>query len=275
MEAKENRPASLLMWAVVIAMFSQNIVIPVMSNANFEDEKNFYYSPDPNTPTPPTVTNIPPSHGLGGGHATPIPSHGTPPSHGGSGSFGRTPSANCGNPPSDGGHHHTTPTRIVPSPPRHIITPPVIISPPITPIIDPGTPSTPGITIPSPPFPFDPNSPPFTCTYWSHHPMLIWGLFGGWGTTVGSAFGVSSLPEAVSNMDILKALSNTRSDGVGQLYREGTAALLNSIAHTRFPYTTSQVRDSFVAALGSNKAAAADQAHLFKMANEGKTKQKP
>ncbi|KAL6553729.1 hypothetical protein OROMI_019402 [Orobanche minor] len=302
MEAKRNRRASsLLIWAVVAAMFSQNIVIPVMSYANFEDEKNYYYyySPDPNTQIPPTVTNIPPPHGLGGGHATPIPSHGTPPSHGGSGSIGRTPSANCGTPPSDGGHHHhttpttsptkggggggyyhspptptrvtpTTPTRIVPSPSPPIITPPVIISPPTTPIIDPGTPSIPGITIPSPPFPFDPNSPPFTCTYWSHHPMLIWGLFGGWGTTVGSAFGVSSLPEAVANMNILQALSNTRSDGVGQLYREGTAALLNSIAHPRFPYTTSQVRDSFVAALGSNKVAAG-QAHLFKMANEGKT----
>ncbi|GFP87884.1 protodermal factor 1 [Phtheirospermum japonicum] len=212
-----------------------------------------------------------------------------------------TPPANCGTPPSGGGggHHHHTPSppsggrRLLPFPthrnpyythpptplvasPPPIVTPPVIITPPTTPI-DPGTPSTPGITIPSPPFPFpspfpfDPNSPPFTCTYWRNHPTLIWGLFGWWGTTVGSAFGVTSLPGTGANMNVLQALSNTRLDGLGQLYREGTAALLNSIAHTRFPYTTSQVRDSFVSALGSNKAAA-DQAQLFRLANEGKTK---
>ncbi|KAK6134367.1 hypothetical protein DH2020_031887 [Rehmannia glutinosa] len=235
----------------------------------------------------------PPSHGGGGTGGTP-PSHGgggyggTPPSHGG-GSYGGTPPANCGTPPS-GGHHHPTPspptgggggyypppttTPTTPTTPTPVIvSPPSIITPPIigTPPIDPGTPSIPGITIPSPPFPFDPNSPPFTCTYWRNHPTLIWGLFGFWGTSVGSAFGVTSLPGFGLNMNILQALSNTRSDGLGELYREGTAALLNSIAHTRFPYTTSQVRDSFVAALGSNKAAAA-QARLFKMANEGRIK---
>ncbi|KAK9004267.1 hypothetical protein V6N11_002073 [Hibiscus sabdariffa] len=35
-----------------------------------------------------------------------------------------------------------------------------------------------------------------------------------------------------------------------------------------FPFSTKHVRESFVAALGSNSAAAA-QAHLFKLANEG------
>ncbi|KAG8386738.1 hypothetical protein BUALT_Bualt03G0180300 [Buddleja alternifolia] len=283
---RRNQASSLplLLWAAVAALLSQNMVIPVMSAANFEDQKN-YYSPDPNARTPP-VSHTPPSHGSGGGHATPTPSHG-------GGSYGGTPPANCGNPPS-GGHHHTTPspptgggggyyhspptstptTPTTPTPvvltPPTIVTPPTVVTPPSTPI-DPGTPTTPGITIPSPPFSFNPNSPPFTCTYWRNHPTLIWGLFGIWGTTVGNAFGLSSVPGFGSNMNILQALSNTRTDGLGELYREGTAALLNSMAHTRFPYTTSQVRDSFVSALSSNKAAAS-QAQLFKQANEGRTK---
>ncbi|KAI3465892.1 hypothetical protein Pfo_022555 [Paulownia fortunei] len=274
MERKRSKQASVLLWAAVAALFSQNLVIPVMSAVNFEDQKN-YYSPDPNARTPPTVSYTPPAHGSGGGHATPTPSHG-------GGSYGGTPPANCGNPPS-GGHHHPTP-----SPPRGggggyyyspptstpttptIVSPPTIVTPPSTPTIVPGTPTTPGITIPSPPFPFDPNSPPFTCTYWRNHPTLIWGLFGWWGT-VGNAFGVSSLPGFGAHMNLLQALSNTRTDGLGELYREGTAALLNSMAHTKFPYTTTQVRDSFVTALSSNKAAEA-QAQLFKLANEGRIK---
>ncbi|KAI3457078.1 hypothetical protein Pfo_013741 [Paulownia fortunei] len=279
MEANRSRQASLLLWTAVAALLSQNLVIAVMSAASFEDQKN-YYSPDPNARTPPPVSYTPPPHGSGGGHATPTPSHG-------GGSYGGTPPANCGNPPS-GGHHRTTPspptgggggyyhspptsTPTTPTTPTPtIVSPPTIVTPPTTPIINPGTPSTPGITIPSPPFAFDPNSPPFTCTYWRNHPTLVWGLFGWWGT-VGNAFGVASAPGFGANMNLLQALSNTRSDGLGELYREGTAALLNSMAHTRFPYTTSQVRDSFVAALSSNKAAAA-QAQLFKLANEGRTK---
>lgn len=102
---------------------------------------------------------------------------------------------------------------------------------------------------------------------------MIFALFGWWGT-VGNAFGVgipNSTPGFSSNMNLLQALSNTRSDGFGELYREGTAALLNSMSHARFPYTTNQVQNSFVAALSSNKAATA-QAQLFKLANEGKIK---
>ncbi|KAK4438934.1 Protodermal factor 1 [Sesamum alatum] len=298
MEVKRSKHASFLLWTALAVLLSQELFVPVISAANFEGQKN-YYTPDPNARSPPPVTYTPPAHGSGGHHATPTPSHGTP-SHGG-GSYGGTPPANCGNPPS-GGHHHptpspptgggggyyrppptstpTTPSIPTPSTPTpstptpSIPTPstptPTIGTPPTTPIITPGTPTTPGITIPSPPFPFDPNSPPFTCTYWRNHPTLIWGLFGWWGT-LGSAFGVTSVPGFGANMNLLQALSNTRSDGLGELYREGTAALLNSMAHTRFPYTTSQVRDSFVAALGSNKAAAA-QAQLFKLANEGRNK---
>lgn len=106
------------------------------------------------------------------------------------------------------------------------------------------------------------------CSYWRNHPTLIWALFG-WFGTLGNAFGMHSVPGFGANMNLLQALSNTRTDGLGELYREGTAALLNSMAHTRFPYTTNQVRDSFVRGLSSNKAAAA-QAQLFKLANEGK-----
>ncbi|KAL0306740.1 UNVERIFIED_CONTAM: Protodermal factor 1 [Sesamum radiatum] len=77
------------------------------------------------------------------------------------------------------------------------------------------------------------------CSYWRNHPTLIWGLFGWWGT-LGSAFGLTSVPGFSANMNLLQALSNTRTDGLGELYREGTAALLNSMAHTRFPYTTTR-----------------------------------
>lgn len=92
---------------------------------------------------------------------------------------------------------------------------------------------------------------------------------GGTGTGTGIGIGTGTPPIGGANMNLLEALSNTRTDGFGALYREGTAALLNSMANTRFPYTTNQVRDSFVRGLSSNKAAGA-QAKLFKMANEGR-----
>lgn len=88
---------------------------------------------------------------------------------------------------------------------------------------------------------------------------------------MGGVFGVSSLPGYGSSLSVLQALSNTRTDGLGALYREGTASLLNSMASRRFPFTAKQVRDSFVSSLSSNKAAAA-QARLFKIANEGRLK---
>lgn len=77
-----------------------------------------------------------------------------------------------------------------------------------------------------------------------------------------------------STLSLQQALSNTRTDGLGALYREGTASLLNSMVNQKFPYTTKQVRESFVASLSSNKAAAA-QAQLFKLANEGRVKPRP
>lgn len=70
------------------------------------------------------------------------------------------------------------------------------------------------------------------------------------------------------NISLLDALNNTRTDGVGALYREGSAALLNSVAYKKYPLTTQQVKDAFAAAVDSDKAAEA-QAEIFKQANEG------
>ncbi|XP_051115177.1 protodermal factor 1-like [Andrographis paniculata] len=222
--------------AVLVALLIQNwIIIPAMAAASFDDQKNFFFPPYPYPGiSPPVSYPSPPTHanhgGGGGGGGTQHHPHTPSPPGGGGGSGG-------------GGYHH----------------------PP------PGTTATPGVVTPppSPLLPLNPNSPPFTCTYWRNHPTLIWGLMGWWDTMT-TAFGVGSLPAAGpgARMNLLQALSNTRKDGFGQLYREGTAALLNSmIDHTKFSYTSSQVRDAFVASLTSEKAAAA-QARLFKLANE-------
>ncbi|KAK3042441.1 hypothetical protein RJ639_000165 [Escallonia herrerae] len=280
-----SKQASVLIWALAATLLSQNLVnniaglrfgIPIAGHGS-------------------------PPYGSGGSYGGTPPSHHGTPSHGGGTSHG-TPPANCGNPPS--GHHNPSPstptggspptggsyspptytptpsvptpsTPYTPTPTPSIPTPstPTIISPPTTPI-DPGTPTIPGISIPSPPL--LPGYPPIggtggTCDFWRTHPGYIWGLFGWWGTTVGGALGVSSIPGFGSNLSLQQALSNTRSDGFGALYREGTASLLNSMVNNRFPFTTNQVRDNFVSALGSNKAAAA-QARVFKQANEGRLK---
>ncbi|XP_004303856.1 PREDICTED: protodermal factor 1 [Fragaria vesca subsp. vesca] len=288
---RNKASSSLFIWALVAGMLSHNLVIPVMSTT-FEDQKN-YYTPDPGTGTPP-----PSGHGgsttPGGSHGSPpshhhTPSHSNPPSHG---SYNPSPSppTNCGTPPSrltptpsrpttpstpTYGTPPSTPTYGTPpstptyrTPPSTPLTPPVIVTPPIigTPPIDPGTPG-----VPTPPYLPNPNSPPFTCTYWRNHPTVIWGLVGWW-ATMGHTFGLTSLPGfGSSTMNLQQALSNTRTDGVGELYREGTAALLNSMVDNRFHFTTTQVRDSFVRGLSSNKAAK-NQARLFRLANEGKLK---
>ncbi|XP_071905060.1 protodermal factor 1-like [Coffea arabica] len=293
MERKRSKlQASLLLWATVAVLLSQNLLVSAISAATVEDQKN-YYPPDPNAGTPHTGSpSHNPPHSSGGGHGS-TPSHGGgggggsygTPSHGG-GSYG-TPPANCGTPPSEGpatptpstpsgggGSYQPPPT--TPSTPTPIVNPPIvnpptIVSPPTTPGIEPGTPTIPGVTVPpAPPYGFDPNSPPFSCNYWRTHPTLIWGLLGWWGT-VGQTLGATSIPGFGSNMSVLQALSNTRTDGFGALYREGTASFLNSMVHRNFPYTTQQVRDTFVGALSSNKAAA-HQAQLFKLANEGRVK---
>ena len=72
-----------------------------------------------------------------------------------------------------------------------------------------------------------------------------------------------------AGVSLKDALSNTRTDGYGELCRQATASFLNSMVSHRFSLNTKQVRDGFVAALSSEKAAAA-QASVFKLANEGK-----
>ncbi|KAI4306030.1 hypothetical protein L6164_029344 [Bauhinia variegata] len=278
MERKRSNGASLLLWTLLAGLLSQNLVIPVMSTT-IEDQKN-YYSPDPHSGSPHKGSHgSPPSHGSGGGGYG-----GTPPSHGG-GSYTPTPSTppggNCGSPP----HHSSpTPTPVTPTPstpsnppsggggyynsppPSYGGSPPtpISLSPPTTPI-DPGTP-----TIPTPPY--LPSPTPFTgtCNYWKSHPGIILGLLGWWGT-LGSAFGATSFPGFGAGLTLPQALANTRNDGYGALYREGTASFLNSLVNNRFPYNTQQVRERFMTSLSSNKAAAA-QAHHFKMANEGRMK---
>ncbi|PWA43817.1 hypothetical protein CTI12_AA532200 [Artemisia annua] len=107
--------------------------------------------------------------------------------------------------------------------------------------------------------------------FWRNHLHLLSDLLGWWRNTIGRSMGLGNIPGFHSTMSLQEALSNTRSDGIGALYREGTASLLNSMVNKNFPFTTSHVRDSFVAALSSNNAAAA-QAEVFKLANEGRLK---
>lgn len=278
---------------LVAGLLSQNLVVPVLSNT-LQDRKNYYGTPDPGTggTSPPGGYGTPtPTHGTppspsSGGRGTP-PSRGsggygtTPPSHGGSGGYNPTPSTpptgNCGTPPprtptpsipsnppggSGGGYYPSPPSSGGRTPPS-----PVVVSPPTTPYIDPGTPST-----PVPPFLPAPSLPFIgTCNFWRTHPGVIWGLLGWWGT-LGNAFGgVFPGGAATASMSFPEALSNTRNDGLGALYREGTASFLNSMVNAKFPFNTKQVRNRFIAGLGSNKAAVFE-AHVFKLANEGHLK---
>ncbi|RZR71021.1 hypothetical protein BHM03_00002887 [Ensete ventricosum] len=121
-----------------------------------------------------------------------------------------------------------------------------------------------------PPAPTTPNSPPFSCDYWRAHPEAILALLGYW-CTLGEFFGLPAVSAFGRDPSLLEALSNTRSDGIGALYREGTASLLNSLVHRNFALTTQQVREEFNTAVISEKAAAT-QAQLFKKANEGHLK---
>ncbi|KAH7533747.1 hypothetical protein FEM48_Zijuj04G0164500 [Ziziphus jujuba var. spinosa] len=277
---------------MIMTLLALNLLIPIVMSTSFEDQKNYYRHGSPHHSTPSHGT---PSHGGGSYNptpSTPTPSVPTPvvPTPSDPTPSEPTPSVpNCGSPPHGGGYYHSppsttpttpdVPTPIDPTPPT-----PVYTSPPTTPsyspppsggsppyVPDPNTPSySPPSIGGSPPSVPDPNTPPFTCNYWRNHPGMIWGLVGWWGT-LGHAFGVTSVPGFGSDFNLHQALSNTRTDGLGQLYREGTASLLNSMVYNKFPFTTKQVRDSFISALGSNNAAAA-QARFFKLANEGRLK---
>ncbi|XP_042510440.1 protodermal factor 1-like isoform X4 [Macadamia integrifolia] len=294
----------LFMWALLAVLVSQNLVIPVMST-NFEDQRH-YYSPSPRTGGTPRDPHRGPSHGTSpdgstpshrsGGSYNPTPS--TPSTGGGGGSGGYYPSppssssggGGCSpSPPSSGngsgGYHPSPPSSgsgsgYDPSPPSpgsgagggYYPSPPSSGigggTPPSTPTV---TPTIPVVSPPSTPLFPDPNIPIIgTCNFWRTHPGLVWGLLGWWGT-VGGVFGVAATPAYGTNLSLQQALANTRRDATGALYREGTASFLNSMINNKFPFTTREVKDSFIRALASNKAAAA-QAELFKQANEGRLK---
>ena len=107
------------------------------------------------------------------------------------------------------------------------------------------------------------------CSYWMTHPGLVWGLFGFW-CPLARLFGPSAAVPFGRDLTVPEALANTRQDGVGALFREGAASLLNSMVRSGFPFTTQEVKDAFGAALGSGAAAA--QAQLFKKANVARVK---
>uniref|UniRef100_A0A7N0ZRR2 Protodermal factor 1 n=1 Tax=Kalanchoe fedtschenkoi TaxID=63787 RepID=A0A7N0ZRR2_KALFE len=255
MERKRSMQGSLSMWLLVVGLVSQNLLTPVLSATHsFEGQKSFF-SPYPHAGTPPTGSyGTPPTDNCD--PTPPTRSHKTPPTYHGGSPHTPTPST-----PRGGGYY--------PSPPTSGGSPPDV-SPPTTPYVPtPETPTTPG----APPFLPDPNTPG-TCDYWKHHPTLVWGVVGWFGLgSLGGAFGHSSLPGISPSLTCLDALSNTIPNGYGALYRDGTASLLNSLVSHKFPYSTQQVRDHFATGLGSDKAAAT-QAQLFKMANEGKLKSK-
>ncbi|XP_074573879.1 uncharacterized protein LOC141830333 [Curcuma longa] len=226
-------------------------------------------SPSTNPPSTggdaPASHGSPPSGGGGGGYYSPPSTGGdAPASHGSPPSGGDAP-ASHGSPPSGGGGGYYSPpsSTPVPSPPSST---PVVVHTPSSPsttpvVVPPGTPLT----------PVDPNCPPFTCDYWRSHPNAIWALFGFW-CPVAQIFGLPNpMAFATTNPTVMDALANTRRDGIGELYREATAAFLNSLADRHFYFTGQQVRDSFRAAVGSDREASA-QAQLFKQANEGRLK---
>ncbi|MCL7034984.1 hypothetical protein MKW94_028476 [Papaver nudicaule] len=287
-----ERKGNLQFYGLVIAavLFSHQLfVLPGVLGRTFEDQKT-YYPPDPHHGSPSS-----PSHGGSGrpSHSTPstpshrtpsTPSHSTPsnPSHGGGG--GCPPTTTTPSTPSRSYSPPTTPTPVIVTPPTPVIvTPPTpIITPPIItpPITGGGSPPTdPDFSSPPTPLiPDDPNLPPFigTCDFWRTHPTLVYGLFGWW-ASLGSIFGsgvggVAAVPSSLDpTLTLPQALSNTHTDGIGALYREGVASLLNSMVTRKFPLTPDQVKESFVKSLSSEKAAN-NQAQLFKKANEGRYK---
>ncbi|KQJ94142.1 protodermal factor 1 [Brachypodium distachyon] len=173
-----------------------------------------------------------PAHGSGGYKPTPTPTYGTTPTP--SPTYGTTPTPTYG----------TTPT------PSYGTTP--------------STPSTPSHDVPA-----VPKKHEFigSCDYWKKHPDAIVAAIGSVGN-IGKTFGVAcSLIVGKKIENLHDALSNTRTDGIGALIREGAAAYLNSIVNHKFPFTTQQVKDCIIVAATSDGAASA-QAGVFKKANE-------
>lgn len=221
------------------------------------DQKNYY------VPSTPHDSSSPPKYSSPNSPACPTPSDGG--SSGGGHSTPTTPS----------GHHHATPTYggTPPSSTPGTTVPSAPYSTPGTNVPSPPY-SSPAITVPSPPTTYDPSVPPFhpgTCSYWTAHPEKIVVVIGKFGTTVGDFFGVACVFAYGKNPTLHDAVANTNTGGIGALLREGTTALLNSLACKSFPLTQQQVTSAFAAALGTDGSAAA-QAEVFKVANEGRYK---
>uniref|UniRef100_A0A8R7TT78 Protodermal factor 1 n=1 Tax=Triticum urartu TaxID=4572 RepID=A0A8R7TT78_TRIUA len=128
----------------------------------------------------------------------------------------------------------------------------------------PSTPSTPSHDVPA-----SPKKHGFigSCDYWKNHPDAIVAAIGSLGN-IGKTFGAAcSMIGGKKLGNMHDALSNTRTDGIGALIREGAAAYLNSIVNKKFPFTTQQVKDCIIVAVTSDGAASA-QAGVFKKANE-------
>ncbi|RZR78853.1 hypothetical protein BHM03_00004402, partial [Ensete ventricosum] len=106
--------------------------------------------------------------------------------------------------------------------------------------------------------------------YWGSHPDAIAAVIGSLGT-IADLFGHGCAAIFGSNPSLTDALTNPRTDGYGALIREGTAAFLNSMANTRYPFTTPQVKSAFAGAITSD-GTAATQAEIFEQANEGNYK---
>ncbi|PKA46842.1 Protodermal factor 1 [Apostasia shenzhenica] len=260
---RNKRGDTLFLWFVAAVIALESFPVPAISGRNLDnglsDEKNYY---SPSTPTshdsssgsPACPT---PSYGGGSGHSTP-----STPSYG-SGGFHHTPPTGGGG---NGGGHSTPSGGSYRTPPTTGGGgggyPPTITYPP----------AVPAITIPSPPTGYDPNVPPFhpgTCGYWISHPGRITAVIG-YAGAVGDFFGAACVfAYGGRNPSLHDAVANTRLDGIGALFREGTAALLNSLSCRSFPLTAQQVRAAFAGAVGSDGSAAA-QAQLFKLMNEGR-----
>uniref|UniRef100_A0ACD5ZJU8 Uncharacterized protein n=1 Tax=Avena sativa TaxID=4498 RepID=A0ACD5ZJU8_AVESA len=182
-----------------------------------------------------------PTHGSGGGYKptpTPTPTYGATPTP----SYGTTPTPSYGTTPTPS--YGTTPT------PSYGTTP--------------STPSAPSHDVPAIPKKHDFIG---SCDYWKGHPDAIVAAIGSLGN-IGQTFGAACSMIIGKKLGTLHdALSNTRTDGIGALIREGAAAYLNSIVNHKFPFTTQQVKDCIVVAVTSDGAASA-QAGVFKKANE-------
>ncbi|KAI0492205.1 hypothetical protein KFK09_026472 [Dendrobium nobile] len=236
---------NFLLWTIVSVLALQSLSTPASCSRRIQEglseEKNYYgpstpYNGSPHKHSSSKSPSCPTPSGGSSGHGTP-----TTPSHG------------------SGSVHHNTPPSYGDG------------GSPTSPTPETTFPSPPTTTIPSPSVDYDHSGPPYhpgTCSYWSAHPDKIVAVIGYLGT-MGDIFGAGCIfAFGGKNPTLHDAIANKDTDGFSALLREGTAALLNSIACKSFPFTKQQVKSSFAAAL-VNAGAAAAQADVFKSANVG------